>query len=136
MLFLGGIALWWVANQPQRPSWLQAFKKPQNPQIEVHQLVQQFDHELAEAIKNTAENGVDWPQFSTDQLKNWQQATVSAQVSTTPQELWEMFRQEGSQAVLDTIGQSAQVSVNDISAEMINEARYQYCQGVIEEYQR
>lgn len=135
MILVGGGLLWLASQNPQMPSFLQASSSPDFSQVNVKETIQRFDHELAQVISDTAENGLTLPEVSYFKLENISQASVSAQVTTSPQELWETLREEGSQAVLKSLGSSAQVSVNNVSTEVMNQARYQYCRGVVDEYE-
>lgn len=96
-----------------------------------------LDREVASIIRQTASDGLQLPQIGEwSAVQNLTQATVSASISTTPEEIWKTFREQGSQAVIGGLAQNAQVSVNDISTDVMNEARYQYCTGVVQEYER
>jgi hypothetical protein len=140
VLLLAGAGLWAVAYNPEMPAfslaqYIPAISTPALPSVK--HTVQDFDQNLAEVIRDTAKNGVTLPELSSwSGLNQMAQSTISAQISTSPDELWQTFRQEGSQAVISGMAQNAEISVNNISTEVMNEARYQYCRGVVEEYER
>lgn len=94
------------------------------------------DKTVAQGIRNVADGGFDVEQFLPfDDFQRLGEATVSAQVSLTPEEVWRTFREKGSQAVLTSLGDNVEYQVNDISVSAVNEARYQYCKGVVEAYE-
>lgn len=140
LIVLGGAALWVVAFRPQWPQ----FSLAQNSEVmlssDVQSEVTRIDQQLAQKIRDFGEHGIDWqaltsPPQVAGSLAKASQATISAQVSTTPEELWRTLREEGSQAVLGTLAKNAEISVNTVSTEVMNEARYQYCVGVVQQYE-
>jgi len=137
LIGVGGV-LWYVAYRPQFPLASQA----RLPQValnttQLRSIIQDVDQSVANTIRRTAEEGISWPSVgSWSAVNNLSEATISAQLSTTPGELWRTFREEGSQAVLGGLAKNAEVSVNNVSTQVMNEARYQYCLGVVEEFER
>jgi len=138
MLLGAGAVLWHVQYRPSSPNFSQATSTL--PIVSVSQLKDlgtNLDREVAAVIRQTAENGIQFPQIGGwSAVQDMTQATVSATISTTPEEIWQTFREQGSQAVVSGLAKNAQISVNDISTDVMNEARYQYCTGVVQEYER
>lgn len=94
-----------------------------------------IDESLAGQIRTWREDGWQPPEILGAVSHSVQQAgqsTISATVSTTPEEMWQSFREQGAQAALGQVVESAEVSVNTVSQNVLNEARYQYCLGVVE----
>ena len=141
MLVLAGGVLWYVAFQPENPLASKA-NMPQVPQVSVdttmfRSMITNLDHTLAQGIRQAAENGISLPSVGSWQAVNGlSEATISANFRTSPDELWKTFREEGSQAVLGGLAKNAEVTVNNVSTEVMNEARYQYCVGVVNEFER
>jgi hypothetical protein len=94
-----------------------------------------IDQSLAVQIRNFREQGWQPPEILgsvSESVQQAGQATVSATVTTTPEEVWQSFREQGAQAALGQVVNTAEVSVNSVSQNVLNEARYQYCLGVVE----
>lgn len=140
LISLGGSALWVIAFQPQLPQF--SFAQGSSDSFDsakIESEVHRIDEQIAAKIRELSENGVNWNSL-TDQsistsLEKMSQSTVSATVSTTPEQFWKTLREEGSQAVLANLAKNAEVSVNSVSTNMVNEARYQYCTGVVKQYE-
>lgn len=97
-----------------------------------------IDQSLAQQIRDWRENGWQPPEILGSISQSVEQAgnsTVSATVTTTPQEVWQSFREQGAQAALGQVAGSAEVTVNSVSQNVLNEARYQYCLGVVEAHE-
>lgn len=137
MIVLVGLGLFLVS---QRGGVFSSSLKVPNVSVAttpLRDMAQNIDHSLAQTIRRTADEGISFPRVGSWQAVNEVgQATLSAEISTTPEELWQTLRQEGSQSVLQDIAQSAEFSVNDVSTKVMKEARYQYCVGVVDEYER
>ncbi len=141
LILVGGATLWVVAFKPQLPSFsfAQNMSSAEVP-TEVRSEVTRLDQQLAEKIREFGDRGINWeaitspPQVASS-LQQVSNATLSATVTTTPEELWRTLREQGSQAVLGTLAKNTEVSVNTVSNNIINEARYQYCVGVVEQYE-
>lgn len=130
-----GGALWWVQFSPQSPNLSLAQFSPQVPD-NWRDTLAVADKTVAQGIRNVADSGFDVEQLlPLDDFRRLGEATVSAQVSLTPEEVWRTFREKGSQAVLASLGDNVEYQVNDISVSAANEARYQYCKGVVEAYE-
>jgi hypothetical protein len=137
MLLAAGAVLWYVQYRPAAPNFSQATTLPVISITQFKDIGTNLDHDIAEIIRQTAQNGIQLPQIGQwSAVQNVTQATVSASISTSPEEVWQTFREQGSQAVVSGLAKNAQVSVNDISTDVMNEARYQYCTGVVQEYER
>ena len=137
LLIGAGLVLWYVKYLPGSPPLSSASVSSRFSLAEIKRVGSNFDHEIAEIIRTTAENGIKLPEIGSFQaVKQVSQATVSATISTSPEELWKTFREQGSEAVLSGLTKNAQLSVNDVSTEVMNEARYQFCTGVVAEYER
>lgn len=94
-----------------------------------------LDKSLATQIRQLRESGWQPPEILgsiSSGVEGAAQATLSATVSSSPQEIWDSFRKQGAQAALGQVVESAEVSVNSVSQNVVNEARYQYCLGVVE----
>lgn len=137
LLLMGGVLLWFRGYQPWNPASLQAARGVNEGVTldSAKQVLQNLDSQLGKTIRSAAEEGVQFPQTGQNTLDSFKQATLSAQVTTTPEELWQTFREQGSQAVLQSVAKQAEVSVNGVSTQAVNEARYQYCLGVVEAYE-
>ncbi|MCD8484690.1 hypothetical protein LRY65_04520 [Candidatus Woesebacteria bacterium] len=140
---LGGAALWYVAYQLQLPDLTQAQTTAPSMSVSTDAIqneVKRIDQQIAAQIRKVGEEGIDFSMFSqvpqvASSFQQASQATLSATVSTTPEELWQTLREEGAQAVMGSLAKNAEVSVNDLSTDIMNEARYQYCVGVVEQYE-
>ncbi len=136
LLIAGGI-LWWIRYAPESPTL--SFAQLRRPEIRFspQEFVKNMDTQIAESLRNVRENGLQLPEVGSSQVVNdVKNATLSATVSTTPEELWKTLREEGAQSVVSSLAQSANVSVNDLSADIVSEARYQYCLGVVDQHQQ
>ncbi len=137
LLIGAGMALWFSQYRPASPNLSQANEWSNFSLTKIQNVGSNLDHEVADLIRQTAKEGIKLPQVSNwSVVKEVSQSTVSATISTSPEEVWKTFREQGSQAVIGGLAQNAQVSVNDVSADVMNEARYQYCVGVVDEYER
>lgn len=104
----------------------------QDATAQAAEVVGDIDQSLASHIRQWREAGWQPPEILGSISSDVQNATLSATVSTTPQEVWQSFREQGAQAALGQVAQSAEFSVNAVSQNVVNEARYQYCLGVVE----
>jgi hypothetical protein len=94
-----------------------------------------IDQNVATQIRTWREDGIETPEILgavTQSVQNIGQASISATVSTTPQSFWDSLRQQGAQAALAQVVGDAQISVNAVSQNVVDEARYQYCLGVVQ----
>lgn len=94
-----------------------------------------IDQNVATHIRTWREDGIETPEILgavTQSVRNMGQASISATVSTTPQSFWDSLRQQGAQAALGQVVGDAQISVNTVSQNVVDEARYQYCLGVVQ----
>lgn len=138
LLGIAGGALWWVSAQPWAPPVLQA----RQPSVEVNTesvrtQVESVDRTLANIVRDAADGKFVASQtLWNNGVQQVQSASISAQFETSPKELWQTLREEGAQAVLKDVAQQTAVSVNGVSTEMITEARYQYCVGVVQQYEQ
>lgn len=130
----------WYGNVSQ--SWAQegfsvkdAVAVPQVSGDDIKGQVKTVDQHVAKLIKTWSEEGVSFG-ISREQVDQAANATLSAQVRTTPGEVWQTFREQGSQAVVQSIAKNAELSVNDVSTKVMDEARYQYCLGVVDTYEQ
>lgn len=138
VLALGGAVLWgvqWYGNVSK--TWAQDGFQPEEiltvPEVsrqDVSSQLQSIDKQVAAAIRTWSDSGFDLG--ITRQLDDAANATIAAEVRTSPAELWQQLRTEGSQAVMQSLAKNTEVTVNDVSTEVMEEARYQYCLGVIE----
>lgn len=100
-------------------------------------IIHSLDEQGAELIRQASQGKMPWQNLNlSEKVTEVSQATVSASVTTTPQELIETWKNEGSQAVLGAVASQAEVSLNGVSTAAVNEARYQYCLGVVKEYEK
>jgi len=139
LLLIAGGVIWYIKYAPESPSLSLANFSGKTPQLDFspQTFVKDMDSQLAETIRNVSQNGISLPQVGSSQVLNdVKSATLSASVSTSPEELWKTLREEGAQSMVSSLASNANVSVNDISADIVHEARYQYCQGVVDEYKR
>lgn len=137
LLLVGaGAALWFIQYRPQFPSFsLASISTPAAP--DWHDTVANVDKTVAESIRRFSSGEVKLEDLiALPSIEQISEATLSAKVSTSPEELWQSFRQRGSQAVLEDLGGQIEYSINGVSATAIGEARYQYCLGVVEAYQQ
>ena len=63
------------------------------------------------------------------------EATISATLSTTPERMWEAYQSEGVVGAASELGSTAKFQAGNVSTAVAEEARYQYCLGVVESYQ-
>ncbi len=106
---------------------------------EVQESVRGIDRSLASQIRHWREEGWQAPAILsavTESVEQASETTVSATVSTTPGEVWQSFRDQGAQAALGEVLGTTEVSVNAVTQNAVNEARYQYCLGVVDAYER
>lgn len=104
-------------------------------ETEISSSLASIDQNLATQIRAWREDGWETPEILgavTQSVQNVGQASISATVSTTPQSFWDSLRQQGAQAALGDVVGSTQVSVNTVSQNILDEARYQYCLGVVQ----
>lgn len=98
--------------------------------------ISSIDQSLATQIRQWREKGWQPPEILGSVSSEIDNASVSATITTTPGEVWQSFREQGAQAALGNVARSAEVSVNSVSNNVVNEARYQYCLGVVESYKQ
>ncbi len=130
-----GALLWWIQFSPQNPSASLAQFKPVLPGWQ--ETISNADQTVAQGIREVAAGRIKLGDILP--VTAWQQvsnATLSAEIVTSPDELWRTWREQGSQAVLQSLGNNVEYKVNDVSAATVNEVRYQYCKGVVEEYEK
>lgn len=96
--------------------------------------INSIDKSLASQIRGLRETGWQPPEILGSVSSDIENATLSAAVNTTPGEVWQSFRDQGAQAAIGNVAKSAEVSVNTVSNTVLNEARYQYCLGVVQGY--
>jgi hypothetical protein len=135
LLIAGGGLLWWIQFSPNHPSFSLAQYLPTSPGG-LQQTAADADKVIAQGIRSVAEGGIELKDIFPLDLNSLSQATLSAEVAITPEELWRQFRERGSRAVLDSVAENVEWKVNDVSAATVNEARYQYCKGVVETYEK
>lgn len=136
LLIVGGV-VWYIKYAPESPTFSLANFQGDTLSFSPQKFVKDMDSQIADSIRSVSDNGIQLPQVGSSQVLNdVKSATISASVTTSPEELWKAVREEGARSVVSSLASSANVSVNDISADIVHEARYQYCQGVVDEYQR
>jgi len=136
LLGAGGV-LWYLGFRPSNPLASRAEGLSLSGGTEsIRAIVTDLDHSVAQVIRQTTEDGISWPSVGSWSAVNLKDATISANISTSPDELWQTFREEGSRAVVESLANSAEMSVNNVSTQVMNEARYQYCVGVVEQYEK
>jgi len=139
LLLIAGGVIWYIKYAPESPSLSLANFSQRRPDLAFspQSFVKDLDSQLADTIRTVSDNGIQLPTVANSQMFNdVKSATLSASVSTSPEELWRAMREEGAKSVVSSLASNANVSVNDISADIVHEARYQYCQGVVAEYDR
>lgn len=135
LLIAGGGLLWWIEFSPNKPSFSLAQYLPTDTES-FKQTAADADQALAQGIRSVAEGEVQLQDIFPFDLTDLSRATLSAEVAVTPEELWRQFRERGSRAVLDSVAENVEWKVNDVSAAAVNEARYQYCKGVVETFEK
>jgi hypothetical protein len=136
LLIVGGV-VWYIRYAPESPSLSLANLQGDKLSFSPQKFVKDMDSQIAQTIRSVSDNGIQLSQVGSSQVLNdVKSATISASVTTSPEELWKAVREEGAKSVVTSLASSANVSVNDVSADIVHEARYQYCQGVVDEYQR
>jgi len=137
LILVGGV-LWYIGYRPTNPLAGQAESLSlEMGSSKVKTIVTDLDHSIAKVIRKTTEEGISWPKVgSWLAVNDFKEASISANVTTSPDELWRTFREEGSRAVMEGLASSAEMSVNNVSTQVMNEARYQYCVGVVEQYEQ
>jgi hypothetical protein len=129
--------VWYIRYAPESPSLSLANLQGDKLSFSPQKFVKDMDSQIAQTIRSVSDNGIQLSQVGSSQVLNdVKSATISASVTTSPEELWKAVREEGAKSVVTSLASSANVSVNDVSADIVHEARYQYCQGVVDEYQR
>lgn len=135
LLLGGGVWYWRSTGGTWPPQW--PGRLAVSTDSTAGQVLGDIDSALAETIRQVASGSVHLPSLP---LSNWTErlstATMSATVSTTPAELWQTLRAEGAAAVAQDLAQNAQVQVGNVSLDVVSEARYQYCVGVVDEYEK
>ncbi len=131
----GGGLLWWIKFSPYQPTISLAQYLPSSTE-NLAQTAADADRVAAQYIRQLADGQVSLPDLFPLDLDSIGQATLSAEVAVTPEELWRQFRERGSRAVLDSVAENVEWKVNDVSAATVNEARYQYCKGVVETFEK
>jgi hypothetical protein len=127
--------VWWVRNSGQDiPSVFASSSSLDASQVK--ESMAQLDGQVANMIRTPSAVNFEglpfrWPE-SVTQATN---STVSATFSTTPAEFWQNLREKGAQEALGTVVSQAQVQAGEVSADIVNEARYQYCKGVVTAYE-
>lgn len=134
LLLVGGGLLWWTKFAPDKPAFSLAQWLPQNN--DWRQTAATADKAVAQGIRDLSEGKVQLGQLFPLDLTTIGQATLSAEVVVTPEELYRQFREKGSRAVLDSVAENVEWKVNNVSTAAVNEARYQYCKGVVETYEK
>lgn len=135
----GAVALWWVQFRPQSPEAAQA-QTSLTEQIQFSQisegsakdLLTQVDSRIAQVIRQVGAGQFSLPKFDVGSAMD---TTVSAKISTTPDQFLKQMREEGAQAALGSVAQSVEMQVGEVSTEFVDQARYQYCKGVVETYE-
>jgi hypothetical protein len=133
-LAAGAGAIWWVKTQGNDiPNVFASTQQLQN--LEVGDTVRALDGQVANMIRtpnfNFSDVAITWPEAFT-QAGN---STISATFATTPAEFWQNLREKGAQEALGTVVSQAQVQAGEVSVDVVNEARYQYCKGVVSAYE-
>lgn len=99
-----------------------------------------LDGKTAATIRQVAAGQVSWNDLIPDQVQGFagdaQKATISAQVSMTPEEIIQIVRTEGTAGLLKRLSEKSTVTVNGLSSSAMEEARYQYCLGVVESHEK
>ena len=134
LVFSGGL-LWWIKFSPVKPEFSWAQYLPGSIDS-LQQTAADADKVLAQGIRSLAEGEVELRDIFPLDISSFSQATLSAEVAVTPEELWRQFRERGSRAVLDSVAENVEWKVNNVSAATVNEARYQYCKGVVETFEK
>lgn len=136
-LFLaaGAGVVWWVRTSGNDIPNVFA-QKPSLDSVQVKESMQELDGQVANMIRTPSAINFEglpfrWP----DAVTQASNTTMSATFSTTPAEFWQNLREKGAQEALGTVVSQAQVQAGEVSADIVNEARYQYCKGVVTAYE-
>lgn len=132
LIVFGVFIAWWLIN---KQLWSTDQLMSGNTQA-AREYIAKLDTQLADKIKKTAENGISWPKLpGSNVIEQASQASLSATYSTTPEKIWQDINQSGGAGVVQGIANDIELNVNDLSTQVIDEARYQYCLGVVEQYE-
>lgn len=134
LLIAAGVLGVWLVQNSGLPTQVSAQSVSLPQKQAVLESLRGIDGQLAQQIRS-----FDTQSFTTfslpQSIADASQATLSATFSTSPTQLWQDIRQNGAQAAVGTVMTQAKIQVGDISADVMNEARYQYCRGVVETYE-
>ncbi len=129
----GAAAIWWIQFRPQAPQATQAqVQVPSFEQESIKSVLGQVDTQVAGVIRGFGDGDFSLPKL---QVGSAMETTISAKFSTTPDQLLKQIREEGAQAALGTVAKNVEMQVGDVSSEFVDQARYQYCKGVVESYE-
>lgn len=104
--------------------------------FEVGDSVRAIDGQVAGMIRTPSGLNLNNLNFSLPQaVTDATNSTISATFATTPAEFWQNLREKGAQEAVSTVVTQAQLQAGEVSADIVNEARYQYCKGVVTAYE-
>jgi hypothetical protein len=89
------------------------------------------DQAVANTIRSAASGNLKMPTIFSNTINQAANATVSATIAITPQELIKLIQEKGAQQTLAELSQRVQIQAGQVSTEAIDTARYQYCLGVV-----
>lgn len=130
-VLVGAGILWWIKFSPAAPNL--SFAQTPSSLSPTSDVLEKLDTQIAGVIRKAAAGEISLPQVN---LESAMKSTVSATLATTPDEFFRQLREEGAQAALGTVAESLEVQAGAVSTQVLNEARYQYCRGVVESYEK
>ena len=134
-LLIGGGGAYYLLNNPgSLQAFTQRISTGQN--LDWSQAMKAADSTVANGIRAAARGEIKLPSALTNPIHTVSSATISASIAITPQELSKLIQEKGAQGALSELTNRIQVSAGDLGANVIDEARYQYCLGVVQSRQK
>lgn len=129
LIICGGAAYYLFNN----PGALRAMglAQPNLDAIRFPTSLNQVDQTVANTIRAVAKGELKLPTLFSQTISQAANATVSATIAITPQELVKLVQEKGPQQTIEELTQRIQIQAGQISTDAIDTARYQYCLGVI-----
>lgn len=135
LLAVGAGVIWWVRGAGHDIPNIFA-NTSQLKELEVSDTVRELDGQVANMIRTPTSIDLSNLDFSFPQMvSDATNSTISATFATTPAEFWQNLREKGAQEAVSTVLTQAQIQAGDVSVDIVNEARYQYCKGVVTSYE-
>ncbi len=97
--------------------------------------VQSLDEQVAQMIRSPQWRSGSMDFSLPEMVQSAASTTLSATFSTTPKEFWQSVRERGAQEAVGEVLTQAQLQAGAVSVDVVNEARYQYCKGVVSAYE-